>query len=137
MLQLQHSLVSFIILGCIPSIPGLKLNSRTFNIVLETHPFTCQYHRTIREVERQFIKSIPRKSCTKKRRTFLPYLSEDDKEERGLSVYEMSTDSEHEEVYILFKFTGEISFYQKYFALIVVADHLFGCEFQIISRVKC
>ncbi|XP_052080059.1 uncharacterized protein LOC127718146 [Mytilus californianus] len=73
--------------GCI----GVKLNSRTFNIVLETSSFTCPSHRGIRQLERQYIKSLPPDMSSKvKRKPVLPIAGN---QKRGLEVYDFSSDS--------------------------------------------
>ena len=40
-------------LGCFSH----SLNSRTYNIAIETSPYTCEVHRTIRQQERDLIKN--------------------------------------------------------------------------------
>ncbi|XP_063411356.1 putative leucine-rich repeat-containing protein DDB_G0290503 [Mytilus trossulus] len=73
--------------GCI----GVKLNSRTFNIVLETSSFTCPSHRGIRQLERQYIKSLPPNTSGKvKRKPVFPLTGN---QKRGLEVYDFSSDS--------------------------------------------
>ncbi|XP_059163992.1 telomere repeats-binding bouquet formation protein 1-like isoform X2 [Physella acuta] len=37
---------------------GSDLNSRTLNIAIETSAYTCSYHRSLRQQEREFIKKI-------------------------------------------------------------------------------
>ena len=39
-------------------IGGQLLNSRTYNIVLETDPNTCRFHRKLRQLERQQIQQV-------------------------------------------------------------------------------
>ncbi|CAG2233803.1 unnamed protein product [Mytilus edulis] len=73
--------------GCI----SVKLNSRTFNIVLETSSFTCPSHRGIRQLERQYIKSLPPNTSRKVKRK--PVLQMTGNQKRGLEVYDFSSDS--------------------------------------------
>ncbi|XP_076088817.1 uncharacterized protein LOC143059225 [Mytilus galloprovincialis] len=74
-----------------PGCFGVKLNSRTFNIVLETSSFTCPSHRGIRQLERQYIKSLPPNTSSKvKRKPVLPMTGN---QKRGLEVYDFSSDS--------------------------------------------
>ncbi|ESO95348.1 hypothetical protein LOTGIDRAFT_160478 [Lottia gigantea] len=44
--------------GCQPVESGVVLNSRTYNIILESSQYTCQYHRELRQLERDYIHSI-------------------------------------------------------------------------------
>ncbi|CAG2219477.1 unnamed protein product [Mytilus edulis] len=75
----------------IPRVYWCKLNSRTFNIVLETSSFTCPSHRGIRQLERQYIKSLPPSTSSKvKRKPVLPMTGN---QKRGLKVYDFSSDS--------------------------------------------
>lgn len=40
------------------AVDGRFLNSRTYNIALETDPNTCAFHRKLRQLERQHIHQI-------------------------------------------------------------------------------
>lgn len=79
----------------LPGCNGTNLNSRTYNIVLESDAFTCQHHRTIRELERQFIKSLPTIVSTKK-----PILQPvpTSGNSAGTDVYDFTSESDNGEV---------------------------------------
>ena len=77
--------------GCVPG----TLNSRTYNINIESSAYTCDYHRKIRQLEIDFMKR-----CRQKMNFKVQENKNDDLPlpKQKSCIYEISSSSEDEEV---------------------------------------
>ncbi|KAL4225603.1 bouquet formation protein 1 [Mactra antiquata] len=85
--------------GCTaPYVGGLELNSRTYNIILETDPNTCKRHRVIRECERKYIQEVKKtkKAKVKKRLIDVKQQSSGRRVSKKTTPYDYTSDSEKE-----------------------------------------
>ncbi|XP_033730504.1 telomere repeats-binding bouquet formation protein 1-like [Pecten maximus] len=77
----------------------MLMNSRTFNLLLETSLYTCENHKAIRDCERKFIQKIRKNSKRYSKRRPLPSISTIhtalQPTKKTMSVYDfMSTESD-------------------------------------------